>query len=104
VLPGDAGSEVEQLLVERHGTGLRAQVLKLGHHGSSTSTSDAWLDAIDPDLVIVSAGRRNRFGHPAREVLSRLARRELDLGRTDLDGTVSITVAPGGEHWSWKGR
>jgi competence protein ComEC len=104
VLPGDAGSEVEQLLVERHGDGLRAQVLKLGHHGSSTSTSEAWLDAIDPDLVIVSAGRRNRFGHPARDVLSRVARRELDLGRTDLDGTVSISVSPGGEHWIWKGR
>jgi len=102
ILPGDAGAGVEHLLVDRHGTDLRAQVLKLGHHGSSTSSSDAWLDAISPQLAVISAGRNNRFGHPARDVMERVFRRGIAVGRTDQEGTVSVIVAPGGERWMRK--
>jgi competence protein ComEC len=104
VLPGDAGAGVEHLLVDRHGPDLRAEVLKLGHHGSSTSSSDAWLDAISPRLAVVSAGRNNRFGHPARDVMERVTRRGIAVGRTDQEGTVSVIVAPGGERWSRRER
>jgi competence protein ComEC len=75
-------------------------VLKAGHHGSATSTSEALLDAAGPALVVVSAGRRNRYGHPAAEVLARLERRGIGIARTDREGTVSLRVARGGESWS----
>jgi competence protein ComEC len=100
LLTGDAGVAVEQQLVARHGTGLRAQVLKAGHHGSATSTSEALLDAADPALLVVSAGRRNRYGHPAPEVLERAGRRGTGIARTDREGTISLRVGSGGEWWS----
>jgi competence protein ComEC len=96
VLTGDAGEPVEQALVARHGAGLRADVLKLGHHGSRTSTSPAFLGAVRPALAVVSAGRRNDFGHPHAVVMERLARRGVEVARTDRDGTVVVEVDPGG--------
>jgi competence protein ComEC len=101
LLTGDAPEEVERTLVARHGVALRAQVLKAGHHGSATSTSGELRDAVRPELVVVSVGRRNRYGHPAPEVLERLRRRGIDVARTDLESTVSIRVDPRDpEHWS----
>jgi competence protein ComEC len=94
LLTGDAGSEVEEVLVARHPGALQAQVLKLGHHGSSTSTSAALLAAVEPEIVIVSAGARNRYGHPSPVVLQRVAEAGIDLARTDTDGTVTIRVDP----------
>jgi competence protein ComEC len=89
---GDAYDATEWELVRRHGDRLRAQLLKAGHHGSHTSTSPRFLDAVRPELVLVSAGRRNRFGHPAPEVLRELRARGIPLARTDRDGTLSIRV------------
>jgi competence protein ComEC len=90
LLPGDVPEAVERLLVERHGPDLRARILKAGHHGSRTSTSEVFLSAVRPELVVVSAGRRNRYGHPAREVLQRVDAAGSALARTDLEGTVVI--------------
>jgi competence protein ComEC len=92
---GDAGTEVEDLLVQRHPEALRAAILKAGHHGSSTSTSRGFLDAVRPRLVVVSAARRNRYGHPSPVVLERVREAGIELARTDEDGTVSIRVRPG---------
>jgi competence protein ComEC len=89
---GDAYDTTEWELVRRHGSGLRSQVLKAGHHGSYTSTSPALLDAVTPELVVISAGHRNRFGHPSPEVVRELRRRGLRTARTDLDGTVTVRV------------
>jgi competence protein ComEC len=94
LLTGDAGAEVEHLLVARHPDALRAQVLKAGHHGSSTSTSAAFLAAVEPELVIVSAARRNRYGHPSPIVVQRVEEAGIELARTDRDGTVSLRVSP----------
>lgn len=93
---GDAPAEVEELLVRRHGDGLRAQVLKVGHHGSSTSTSEPFLAAVDPELALISVGRRNRYGHPAPAVVRRLERHGVRILRTDLSGHVALRVQPDG--------
>ncbi len=97
LLTGDAGEEEEVSLVARNPGRLRAQLLKAGHHGSRTSTSAALLDAVRPSLVVVSAGRRNRYGHPAPEVLGRLESRGIPVARTDREGTVSVRVPAGGD-------
>lgn len=99
LLTGDAPAWVEERLVARYGAELRADVLKAGHHGSRTASSGAFLDAVDPGLVVISAGVRNDYGHPHREVLARLAARGLDVARTDEDGTVRVRVDPGGAEW-----
>lgn len=100
LLTGDVDEEVERRLVERYGDGLRAQVLKAGHHGSATSTSAALLTVVRPSLVVVSAGRRNRYGHPAPEVIARLRSAGIQIARTDRDGTVTLRVSRGpGGRW-----
>lgn len=99
LLTGDAPAWVEARLVARYGPELRADVLKAGHHGSRTASSGAFLDAVRPELVVVSAGVRNDYGHPHREVLARLAARGIDVARTDEDGTVRVRVEPGGAEW-----
>jgi competence protein ComEC len=99
LLTGDAPSEVEARLIARYGDSLRADVLKAGHHGSRTASSGPFLDIVDPDLVVVSAGVRNDYGHPHAEVMARLGARGIDVARTDRDGTVRIEVEPGGAAW-----
>ncbi len=96
---GDASSEVEELLVARHGGALRSQLLKAGHHGSRTSTSARLLEAVDPELFVISSGRRNRYGHPAPEVVERVKDAGVQILRTDQEGTIGIRVAPGGKAW-----
>ncbi|MDP9349612.1 MAG: MBL fold metallo-hydrolase, partial [Gemmatimonadota bacterium] len=103
LLTGDVGTGVEEELAATYGGSLRAQLLKAGHHGSRTSTGDALLDAARPELVVVSAGRRNRYGHPAPEVMARLRERGIAVARTDREGTVSVYVEPGGAHWRREG-
>lgn len=97
LLPGDASSQVEALLVRRHGSALRSDILKAGHHGSSTSTSAEFLRTVDPDLVVISAGRDNRYGHPHAAVLARLTGAGVEIARTDLEGTISLRVRREGD-------
>lgn len=85
---GDAEHEEEAELVARYGQALRADVLKVGHHGSRTSTTDAFLDAVRPRTVVISTGLRNRFGHPHPKTLGTLARRGLWPLRTDELGGI----------------
>jgi competence protein ComEC len=99
LLTGDASSVVEGRLIARYGDSLRADVLKAGHHGSRTASSGPFLDTVDPQLVVVSAGVRNDYGHPHAEVLARVNARGIEVARTDRDGTVRIEVEPGGTGW-----
>jgi competence protein ComEC len=99
LLTGDAPSFVEERLVARYGAAVDVDVLKAGHHGSRTASSGALLDAATPGLVVVSAGVRNDYGHPHAEVLARLRAREIDVARTDVEGTVRVLVEPGGTEW-----
>lgn len=98
---GDASSAIEAGLVRDYGGDLRAQVLKVGHHGSHTSSSSALLDAVRPELAVISVGRGNRYGHPSPVVLGRLAVRGVAVRRTDRDGTIAIEVS---RHGRWSVR
>ena len=75
---------------------LQADVLKVGHHGSKTSSSEEFLQAVSPSVAVISAGYENSFGHPHPDVLARLGERHSAILRTDLDGLV--TVRTDGEH------
>ena len=69
---------------------LKSDILVLGHHGSSTSTSQAFLDAADPSIAVVSCGTGNPYGHPDRSVMDRLSVWGLSLYRTDLQGDIRL--------------
>ena len=90
LLSGDAEREEEAWLVERYGEALRADVLKLGHHGSVTSSTPAFLDAVRPRIGIASVGAGNMYGHPSGEVLASLTQRGISVYRTDRDGSVVV--------------
>ena len=89
VLPGDIGRDVERELAPRI-LPSRLRVLKLAHHGSATSSSAEFLDALRPTVALVSCGRDNRFGHPARDVMARLADRHIPVFRTDAGGEIDL--------------
>jgi competence protein ComEC len=72
ILTGDAGVEVENFLVKEFGKELSSDVLKLGHHGSKTSTAETFLEKVLPQYAVVSAGEDNKFGHPHQEVIDRV--------------------------------
>jgi competence protein ComEC len=90
LLVGDAERAEEDWLLARHRDELRADVLKVGHHGSSTSSSDAFLDAVHPDLAVISVGAGNMYGHPSNDVLHALSRVGAEVLRTDEAGTVIV--------------
>jgi len=85
----DAGLPVEAYLAGRVG---RVELLKVGHHGSRSATSDAWLDELAPREAVISVGRRNRYGHPTAEVLGRLAQHGITVLRTDERGTITFST------------
>lgn len=87
VLCGDAESE-EELKVVNSVRGLDAEVLKLGHHGSSTSTSDVFLNAVNPQYAVISVGKDNGYGHPDADVLEKLENKGIKVFRTDKQGTI----------------
>lgn len=91
---GDAGVEVEHEILA-HLSPLRPEtdVLKLGHHGSRTSSSLQWLEATKPDIAVISAGIRNRYGHPHAVTLARLdSARVPRVWRTDLEGPLCVEI------------
>ena len=90
LITGDADAFVEKMLVKYYDVP-DLELLVAGHHGSSGSTSEELLDALRPELVLISCGY-NSYGHPAPETLERLARREVLTYRTDTMGTGSIYV------------
>ena len=89
LLTGDISADVERAILPQLSTA-RHRILKVAHHGSRTSTSHELLDAWKPEIAIVSCGRGNRFGHPAPEVIARLAAAGTRVVRTDLDGQITI--------------
>ena len=91
LLMGDAElAEEAWLLDHTPSEWLRADVLKVGHHGSRTSSGAAFLDAVRPALALVSVGRGNSYGHPSPDILQALALRQIAVVRTDVAGTIVV--------------
>lgn len=90
LLTGDAAFETEEKLLAM-GESLESDILKVGHHGSKTSTSDAFIAAVRPSVALISAGAGNMYGHPTQETLGRLSAAGVPVMRTDQHGTIVCT-------------
>ncbi len=97
IFTGDAETEAETKLAKRYGSFLRSQVLKAGHHGSSTSSSDLFVRTVRPRAAMVSVGLNNKFRHPSPEVLGRMKQDGIDVARTDEEG--AIIFQSNGKKW-----
>lgn len=89
---GDAETPSENEMLKAFPSLLDCDVLKAGHHGSSTASSQAFLDAVTPDIAVISCGAGNDYGHPHSEVLKRFASMNIEVLRTDLRGTIVMTT------------
>lgn len=87
---GDAEQETEEKILES-GQNIESTVLKVGHHGSSTSTSQAFLDAVSPTYAVISCGKDNSYGHPHSETLAKLSSAGVEVLRTDELGDIYCT-------------
>lgn len=94
LLAGDADGAAEAEVMASV-PDLRADLLKVAHHGSRTSTCETWLSRVRPSVAVISAGRQNRFGHPHPDTLERLERLPARVFRTDLDGHVRVEAVAG---------
>ena len=92
MLTGDAPIGVEQHLIALDGNKLESDVLKVGHHGSRSSTGTEFLKAVKPQLAAISVGAENRYGHPTQEVLDRLAASKTEIYRTDKQGRITFST------------
>lgn len=91
LLTGDIETEGEERIMS-HREDLRAQVLKVAHHGSRFSSGEAFLQAVRPEVALISAGVGNPYGHPHRELLRRLQQDNIKTYRTDQHGTIVVTT------------
>ena len=89
LLTGDLEAAGEAAVL-KSGAEIRCELLKAGHHGSSTSSGVEWLLAVRPDTAAISAGAGNTYGHPSPEILERLDQAGIPVRRTDLEGTLSF--------------
>lgn len=97
---GDMEELAETDLINTYGmVDLNADVLNIGHHGSSTSTTQEFLNHVNPEIALISLGKDNSYGHPHKEVMERLMASDILIYRTDLQGTVVI-ISDGYEIWS----
>ncbi len=96
LLMGDGEKQIERKLIGL--SALHADVLKAGHHGSKTSTTQEFLDAVHPKMAVISVGRKNRYGHPHQEVVDRILAAGISLFRTDTDGDV-VLMSDGDHIW-----
>ena len=99
MLTGDAPSGIEYYLVDTYGTALESEVLKLGHHGSKTSTSELFLSKVMPKYAVVSAGKDNRYGHPHTEVMNRVERLGIEVLSTAELGAI-VFKSDGEKVWN----
>lgn len=90
LLTGDAEAESEIQMLSK-GLDLSATVLKVGHHGSKSSTGQSFLDKVNPKYAVISVGKGNSYGHPTQETMSRLKDKNIPVFRTDENGTVVAT-------------
>lgn len=109
LLTGDLEAPQEAALVGRLGAALRSTLLLVPHHGSKTSSTDVFLDAVRPQVAMVQAGYRSRFGHPVPEVLARYGTRGIMVVRSDhcgawtwSDGAFQCARETRRRYWHWR--
>lgn len=95
LMTGDAETEIEEEVL-RSGVQIDAEILKVGHHGSDTSSSDIFLDDVNPDYGLISCKVGNKYEHPTKDTMEKLQQREVEVYRTDECGTVIATITPSG--------
>ena len=88
LIMGDAPSWVEKEIMTDNKS-IPCDILKVGHHGSDTSSSDAFIDYINPKEAVVSCGKNNKFGHPSKSVVVTLNKHNIKIRRTDIEGTIT---------------
>lgn len=94
---GDAAVEDERILLTK-GVDVSAEILKLGHHGSKNSSCEAFLEAVAPQVGIISCGKENRYGHPHEDTLNRVNEQRITVYRTDKQGTILAEISPKGSY------
>ena len=85
---GDATSKTEKYLLDKD---IKSDVLKVGHHGSSYSTTDEFLDKVNPSYAIIEVGENNSYSHPSDSTIKKLNNKNIKIYRTDIDGTIKLT-------------
>ena len=90
LIMGDAPKKIEEKIIKDN-PNLRCDVLKIGHHGSNTSSSERFISTLKPKIGIISCGKDNPYGHPHKSVLAILNKYHIEIRRTDLEGTIKFT-------------
>ena len=88
LITGDAPKEIEYKIMEDYKF-IDCDILKVGHHGSNTSSSDEFIKYLTPNEAVISVGKNNKYGHPHKEVISTLKKNKVKIRRTDVEGTIS---------------
>lgn len=94
---GDIEKVAENEMVKEYTNGLKADILKVGHHGSKTSTTKEFLDLINPSVALIGVGQNNKFGHPNEDVIKRLEEKNIQIYRTDEMGEISVIIDKNGK-------
>lgn len=93
IMTGDAETDLEKEILAKYRDELDAEILKVGHHGSDTSTSDEFLEAVSPDYALVSAGLGNKHEHPIKSIMEKFEDAKIPVYRTDESGTVEVRIS-----------
>jgi competence protein ComEC len=96
LLPGDISEQIEARLRRSDAASLASDVLVMPHHGSRTSSSEAFIEAVDPDIALIGVGHRNRFDLPREEVIARYRERDIDLFDSASGGAIQLQIGAGG--------
>lgn len=94
---GDIEKVAENELVKEYNNELKADILKVGHHGSKTSTTKEFLNLINPSIALIGVGQNNKFGHPNEDVIKRLKEKNIQIYRTDEMGEISVIINKNGK-------
>lgn len=92
LMTGDVEEKGEELLIQKLKGKKEYDVLKVAHHGSKNSTSEAFLQVVKPQVAWISAGEKNQYGHPHEEVLERLKKIGCNIQRTDESGAITLRI------------
>ncbi len=94
LLPGDIEKNVEYQLISKYPQALKSAILIVPHHGSGTSSTEAFIDTVQPKIALFSTGYKHRFGHPKKYIVERYRRRKIKLWNTATDGAISFRLSP----------